>query len=392
MVNAESLIAEFRKRFPGSEPSVLARAPGRVNLIGEHIDYNGGLVMPFAIHLATWAVAGRREDHRVIAHSLQSYDVVEINSLQIGEAMNGWGAYVQGVIAELQERGLPHRGMNMVIDSNLPTGAGLSSSAALEAAVALAALELAGHSLTLKQISDACRLAEHRYACVPCGIMDQTASLRSRADHVILLDCRAESVEFIRWPGDDVTLVIVDSNSPHKLSSGTYALRVEECKSAWRHLATTNEVSPDFRTVSLSRLGKFATQMPEEITRRARHVITEIARVRLAADALRQGDFQLLGSLMDASHQSLTVDYEVSTPRMDALASILRDVDGVYGARLTGAGFGGCVVAVADRAAVGRIEAAVRREYDPVYGVTAPIWTCRPSEGASVTRLKRLIP
>ncbi|MEK6644340.1 MAG: galactokinase [Planctomycetota bacterium] len=392
MVNADSLIAEFRRRFTGCEPSVLARAPGRVNLIGEHVDYNGGLVMPFAIHLATWAVVGRREDQRVIAHSIQSRDVVELDSRRIGEPLKGWGAYVQGVITELQKQGMPYCGMNILIDSDVPAGAGLSSSAALESVVALAGLEIAGHSLSLKQIADACRNAEHKYARVPCGIMDQMASLFSRAEHIMLLDCRDETVDFVHWPSVDVALVIVDSRSPHELSSGTYALRVEECRNAQRHLTTNDEVPADFRTVSLSRLEKFACQMSDEITRRARHVITEIARVRLAADALRQGDFQLLGSLMDSSHQSLAVDYEVSTPQMDALASIIQSVDGVYGARLTGAGFGGCVVAVADRAAVPRIEAAVRREYDPIYGVIAPVWTCRPSDGASVTRLERRMP
>ncbi len=387
MVNADSLIAEFRRRFPGCEPSVLARAPGRVNLIGEHVDYNGGLVMPFAIHLATWAVASRREDQRIVAHSLQTDDVVELNSRLNREPIQGWGAYIQGVLYELQMRALPWNGINFLIDSEIPSGAGLSSSAALEAAIALAALELLGLTLNQDEIVDACRSGEHDFAKVPCGIMDQIASVCSRSDHVMLLDCRDETIEFIPWPRTNIGITVVYSRSPHKLTRGDYALRVKECEIARFYLEGQDDSVADFRGASLSRLVGLGSSIHPTILRRARHVVTEIARVHLAADALRQGDFDLLGTLMNASHESLAVDFEVSTPQLDALAAIIRNVDGVYGARLTGAGFGGCVIAVADHAAVPRIEAAVRREYDPIYGVTAPVWTCRPSEGASVTKL-----
>lgn len=381
MVNATTLIDEYRRRFPGSEPEVIARAPGRVNLIGEHVDYNGGLVMPFAIPLATWAVAGRREDARIIAQSAQVPGSVEFESQRIGEPMAGWGCYVQGVIASLQQLGLPTFGMNILIDSDIPVGAGLSSSAALEAAVALAALELAGQSLSRSEIASACRVAEHNYAKVPCGIMDQTASLCAHADHVLLLDCRDNSIAHIPWTRQDIVIVIVDSRSPHRLSAGTYAERVRECSLvAARSSSSWRELKPPALDAIRNDIGK-------TVYRRARHVITEIARVRDAADALQHPDFPTLGRLMNESHQSLAEDYEVSTPRLDTLAACIRGVPGVFGARLTGAGFGGCVVAVAEQSATSAIESAVRRDYDPHFNVTAPVWTWCPSEGATIRRV-----
>lgn len=381
MVNATTLIDEYRRRFPGSEPEVIARAPGRVNLIGEHVDYNGGLVMPFAIPLATWVIAGRREDARVAAQSRQSSVGVDFESTHIGNPLAGWGCYVQGVIASLQPLGLPTFGMNVFIDSDIPDGAGLSSSAALEAAVALAALELAGHSLSRSEIVRACRVAEHNYAKVPCGIMDQTASLCARTDHVMLLDCCDNSISHIPWMRPHIAIVVVDSRSPHRLSSGTYAERVRECElAAARCSSSLRDLTPDT-------LNKIRDDVGATVYRRARHVISEIARVRDAADALQRADFPTLGRLMNESHQSLAEDYEVSTPRLDTLAACIRGVPGVFGARLTGAGFGGCVVAVAEQSATSAIESAVRRDYDPHFNVTAPVWTWCPSEGATIRRI-----
>lgn len=381
MVNATTLIDEYRRRFPGSEPEVVARAPGRANLIGEHVDYNGGLVMPFAIPLATWVVAGRREDARIIAQSSQVPGSVEFESRRIGEPMAGWGCYVQGVIASLQQLGLPTFGMNILIDSDIPVGAGLSSSAALEAAAALAALELAGHSLTRTEIAGACRAAEHNYAKVPCGIMDQTASLCAHADHVLLLDCCDNSIAHIPWARSDIAIVVVDSRSPHRLSAGTYADRVRECS------LVAARSSSSWREITPPALDAIRNDIGHTVYRRARHVITEIARVRDAADALQRADFSTLGRLMNESHQSLAEDYEVSTPRLDTLAASIRCVPGVFGARLTGAGFGGCVVAVAEQSATSAIESAVRRDYDPHFNVIAPVWTWSPSEGATVRRI-----
>lgn len=386
MVNEQSLVAEYRRCFDGAEPSVLVRAPGRVNLIGEHIDYNGGLVMPAAIHLATFVAAGRRTDARVVARSATQPASVTIDLSGAGAPLEGWGAYVQGVCAELRLAGAELTGASLLIMSDVPPGGGLSSSAALEAGVALALLHLSGVALPRELVARACRAAEHRYARVPCGIMDQLACLCARERSVLLIDCARESLSWVPWPRDTLRLVIVDSQTAHQLAQGEYARRVEACRQARQVLSARvpRGTSMPLCAFSLDDLSAAADELPPLLFRRARHAITENLRVRAAAEALAAGRFDRLGALMDESHRSLAEDYEVSTPRMDHLAAIVRGIPGVFGARMTGGGFGGCVVAIAEAPALPAIEASVRSGYDSEYGVQARIWTTAPGDGASV--------
>ncbi len=313
-----------------------AWAPGRVNLIGDHTDYTGGLVLPMAIDLGT-AVRGERGG-----------DVVQLTSVdQAGAAVVGlevddpsaasppWARYVAGVVAEMQ----PVAGFVGEVTSTLPLGGGLSSSASLEVAVALALGAPGDDPLALAQL---CQRAEQRSSGVPCGIMDQLASAAGVEGHALLIDCATLAIEPVPIP-HDVEVVVIHSGQQRELAGSAYAERRASCEAAEATVGPLRQIHD---------IGALDAIDDEEIRRRARHVVTENVRVRAAADALRAGDLSELGRLMVASHASLRDDFEVSTPVLDALVARLISTPGVFGARLTGAGFGGCVVAVTSPASL----------------------------------------
>jgi galactokinase len=313
----------------GPSETVVAHAPGRVNLIGDHTDYTGGLVLPMAIDLGT-VVSGRRGGDRVILRSSEESEPAVV-PLDVADAsaVPGWGRYVAGVVAELR----PERGLVGEVSTTLPVGAGLSSSAALEVGVALA-LGFTGDTIALAQC---CQRAEHRASGVPCGIMDQLASAAGVPGHALLIDCHELRTEAVPIP-DEAAVVVVHSGEPRGLAGTAYAERRTECEAA------EAEIGP-LRTATTADVDALTDPV---LRRRARHVVGENARVRDLAAALAGGDLGTAGALMRASHASLRDDFAVSTPGLDALAERLGRVPGVYGARLTGAGFGGCVVALAE--------------------------------------------
>jgi galactokinase len=382
------MAAAYRRRFDGAEPSVFVRAPGRVNLIGEHVDYSGGLVLPIAIDRAVYAVAGPAAARRVVVHTSDLDASTEFDLGNIHKpASPGWDAYPKGVATELLKSGAVLRGTNIYVASDLPVGAGLSSSAAFEVAVALALLSVAGTTMPPQKVSRLCRSAEHDYAGVPCGIMDQYACTLAAADHVLLIDCLDENTELIPWPTGDVVVLVIDSRCRHRLTEGMYADRVRQCMRAVEGLRIRHPEIHCLRQVSLQRLLEEQSRLDPVTFRRARHVVTEIERTRQAVEALRSGDFAALGRLMNESHRSLRDDYEVSSTQLDDLVAVVCGVPAVLGARLTGAGFGGCIVAVAGRQALPEIASAVRQRYDAPYGVRAEIMPSRPSAGASTINL-----
>lgn len=388
MVNVEILCAAYRRRFGGGPPAAVVRAPGRVNLIGEHVDYNDGLVLPIAIERATHIAVGPSDRETFRLYSANVDQQVEFAVDDRSHPEKGrWDAYGRGVAAELAQAGIRLAPANLYIESDVPVGAGLSSSAALEVATALALLFAAGTTMEAREVARICRLAEHHYAGVPCGIMDQFVCAMASPNAALLLDCRDQQIENIPWPAGDAVVVVIDSQCRHKLSDGTYAARVRECRRAVEQVRAVNPSVQSLRDVSPEQLIAQRERMEGTTFRRAHHVIGEIQRTRDAAAALRAGDFKRFGRAMNASHDSLRDDYEVSSPQLDDLVEVVRGVPGVFGARMTGAGFGGCIVAVAERSAVGSVEAAVRRDYDPRHGVTAPVLTTRPCEGARLTRL-----
>jgi len=341
-----------------------ARAPGRVNLIGDHTDYNEGFVLPAAIHLETRVRVQARDDAVIRVRSLGSK--VEIRDEDPRTVEPPWGRYVAAVAGALAARGRPQVGIDAEVSSTVPPGAGLSSSAALEVAVALALCDAAGFELPPLELALACQEAEQLARGVPTGIMDQLSSIAGRAGCALLIDCRSLGVEPIPLP-EELAIVVVHSGVERALEGSAYAERRAACERVAAELGV-----PALRDATLE-------QVADEP--RARHVVSENARVLAAVDALKYGDVAALGPLLDASHASLRDDFEVSTPELDALAQALRDA-GALGARLTGAGFGGCVVALARREESERIAADAAARYRAETGREPRTWIVRAVDGA----------
>ena len=375
---------EFARRF-GRPAGAVARAPGRVNLIGEHTDYNDGYVLPMALEQCTWVAAARRDDGpiRAIALELGSEQSWPIDGWDRTRQAD-WTAYVAGVAVLLRQRGAALRGCDLLIASDVPVGGGLSSSAALEVSTALALAALAGTELPAVELADLCRAAEHQFAGVPCGIMDQYVSALARADCAFLLDCRTRSWEHIPLRLDGHIVLIVNSGVRHKLAAGEYALRQRQCHAAVEFFHELDPGVRALRDVTVEDVARYAERMEPRIAARARHVTTENRRTLAAADALRRGDLPELGRHMYASHASLRDDYEVSCRELDRLVEIVGGVSGVLAARMTGGGFGGCIVAIASAACVPQVEAAVHEKYDALGDGPARFIVSRPGSGATV--------
>ncbi|MGE0479831.1 MAG: galactokinase [Phycisphaerae bacterium] len=374
----------FEARFE-RPAEVVTRAPGRVNLIGEHVDYNDGYVLPMALEQCTWVAAARRSDGRV---RIFSENLGESADWRVSDwardTQPHWTSYVAGVAALLRERGAPFDGADFLIRSDVPVGAGLSSSAALEIAAALACVRLSGEALMSTELADLCRAAEHQYAGVPCGIMDQYASMLAKADTALLLDCRARTFEHIPLPLDGHTVLIVDSGVRHELAAGEYAQRLDDCARATAYFRKLNPRVRALRDVSIETVRAHALQMPPVEAARSLHVVGEIRRTLAAAELLRRGVLDGLGALLAESHRSLRDDFEVSCPEVDRLVALVSGVEGVLGARMTGAGFGGCVVAIARQDATPRVADALRRDYDRHHATPATLHSSRPGAGAAV--------
>ncbi|WP_088314586.1 galactokinase [Kineosporia sp. R_H_3] len=363
----------FRAAY-GREPDGVWAAPGRVNVIGEHVDYNGGLCMPFALPARTFAAVGSRED-----------DVLRVRSAQVPGSgpdggwqgaladigpgtVEGWAGYAVGVPWALAQAGSDVPGLDVVIDGRVPLGAGLSSSAALECAVAVAVDELAGLGLGgddagRTRLAAACVRAENEIAGAPTGGMDQAASLRARAGSALLLDCRDFTVEHVPFdlPAHGLELLVMDTRAHHALVDGQYGSRRDACERAADVLGidTLREVRPDGLERAAARLHQvLGGSAAEEVVRRVRHVVSEIARVREVATLLAAGRVRDVGPVLDASHTSLRDDYEVSCAELDVACEAARAA-GALGARMTGGGFGGSAIALVDAARTASVAAAV---------------------------------
>lgn len=355
----------------GTEPAVVRSAPGRVNLIGEHTDYNGGLALPIALPHRTYAAVRPREDDlvRLVSAQLPGVEEVRLSEAAPGR-VRGWASYAVGVAWALRETGAAVGGFDVAVDSCVPSGAGLSSSAALEASVALAldavhGLGLAGdvdehgaplHDAGRARLAEVCVRAENEMAGAPTGGMDQAASLRARRGHALLLDCHDGSVRHVPFDlaGHGLALLVVDTRAPHSHVDGEYARRRAACEEAARLLGVpTLREAADGALDVLARDPEGAALVP-----RVRHVLTEIARVRTFVAALEAGDVRSVGALMDASHVSLRDDYEVSCRELDVAVEAARAA-GALGARMTGGGFGGSAIALVPAGEVGTVVAAV---------------------------------
>ncbi|HEY0404796.1 MAG TPA: galactokinase [Pyrinomonadaceae bacterium] len=382
MIDANTLRVAFREKFGGREPRLFA-APGRVNLIGEHTDYNEGFVFPMAIDRATVAAARENGSRRVRVHSLSVNETAEFDLDHPGPRQRGiWLDYVEGVAQSLLSRGLAVRGVDMLLASDVPVGAGLSSSAALEIAVGSALLGVSEIELSKVDLALAGQQAEHEYVGTKCGIMDQLVAACGSRGHALLIDCRSLELSLIPLDTTETTLAICDTRVRHELSSSEYNTRRAECERGVEMLSQWLPGIRSLRDVSTEDFQAHAEKLPALIRSRCRHVVTENARTLAAADALRANDFEEMGRLMYASHESLRVDYEVSCRELDVMVEIARSIEGVYGARMTGGGFGGCSIHLVRRAALERFQERMAAEYHRSTGKSPNIYFSEPSDGA----------
>ena len=373
----------FRERT-GAEASYVVYAPGRVNLIGEHTDYNGGFVLPMAIGRGVYLAARPRADRRVRLWSAQLPDApAEFDvsgAVQPGEP--AWSNYVRGVIAGLQAAGAGVPGFVAVVHATLPGGGGLSSSAALEVAVATLGELLAGVTLDPERKALLCQKAEHDFAGTPCGIMDQFAVVFGKRGHLLLIDCQSRERTLVPMRGDDVSLLVINTMVRHELNDGGYKSRRDDCHEAARLLGVG-----ELRDVTPQCVDEARAILPERLFRRARHVTTENARTLAAVEALRAGEWRQLGELMYASHASLRDDYDVSCAELDAVVAAAREIGlerGVFGCRMTGGGFGGCCIALVQAARAAEVEAALRTGYRAATGIEPTIFATQPADGPAV--------
>jgi len=382
VIDLESLRAAFRSAF-GKSPRVFS-APGRVNLIGEHTDYNDGFVLPMAIDRRTVVAAARRPDRKVSVQSKSIGKGEEFDLDHPGPKQRGsWLDYIEGTARALEDRGLRLPGADLLIDSDVPSGAGLSSSAALEMSVALALSSLADESrLSRVELALAGQAAEHAYVGTMCGIMDQFIASLGRADHALLIDCRSLEPQAVPLALSGAVVLICDTRVKHELASSEYNKRRAECQEGVRLL---KEALPDIRAlrdVSVAELEEHESRLPQPIRKRCRHVVTENARTLAAARALSANDLAEFGRLMALSHRSLRDDYEVSCPELDLCVEVAASVAGVYGARMTGGGFGGCTVNLVSDEAVPVVSDALRTELARRFGKRPEVFASRASDGA----------
>jgi len=369
----------------GSTASIIAAAPGRVNLIGEHIDYCDGFVMPFAIdrYIVIAGCANGTTQARVSTALGEEIAVIDLTSpLEEGEPK--WSNYLRGVIRGFQDRGHNIPGFDAFILSSVPGGAGLSSSAALECATATFLEGLLDTRLETREKALLCQKAEHDFAHVPCGIMDQFASAFGKPNRLVLIDCQSGEPELVPFENPDLTVLISNTMVHHELSDGGYALRRKHTEDG---LAILGKAS--WRDVSAADVQTHWDKLGEPVNRRSRHVVGEISRTISAASALARNDFETLGPLMAASHDSLRDDFEVSCKELDIMVDIARKIGrngGVIGARMTGGGFGGSTVTLCESRKASEIAATLATEYEKATGIVPQIFASRPSQGAHLVQ------
>ena len=387
------IITQARDAFESvfeDQADVVVQAPGRVNLIGEHTDYNAGFVFPSAIDRWVVVAARSRADSRVRIYSAMHEEVAEFRVNDVLEAQGNWADYPKGVVREFQKLGYSLCGFDAAIVGNVPMGAGLSSSAAVEMAVGkglvvLNRVEISGPDLALLG-----QRAENHFVGVNCGIMDQFISANGRAGHALFLDCRDLSFDLVPLFGDDVQIVICNSGVTRGLTDSAYNDRRSACESGVSLLArAVGEDIRALRDVSMEILDVYGGALSETVLKRCRHVITENERTQRAVALLKDGDLSEFGQLMVASHESLRDDYEVSGKELDLLVEIALNVPGVFGARMTGAGFGGCTVNIVERDAVPALTDAINEQYPRTTGLTPEIYVCSAVNGAERVRVRK---
>lgn len=378
------LMRRFSERY-GEGPTIMAWAPGRVNLIGEHIDYSGGYVFPMAIDKGIYAAASASGTNTITfcSGNLKDEDVFPVHSFR---ATGHWGDYAKGVVAKLKGKGFPIEGFNAFLLGNLPIGAGVSSSAAMEVAVCYLLQKLFKFSVAPEEAAVLCQQAEHEFAGTKCGIMDQFVSIMGRAGNALLLDCRTLDHEYVPLSLGDHVFVACDSRVEHGLAVSEYNARRAECEQGMEILSRRFDGIRSLCRVTLSQLEECSQMMPDNVFRRCRHAVTEQARVLDAVEAMKKNDLGTLGELINLSHASLRYDYEVSCPELDFLVDTALKIDGVLGARLTGAGFGGSTINLVHRSSIDEFQVKISEAYLEAFDIAPRLFECVPSDGAEHLR------
>src|SRR5258706_8678745 len=391
MTSLQQLAAETAQQFVktyGRPPRWIVAAPGRVNVIGEHTDYNDGFVLPMAIEHYAVMAADRSTDGKNIFQIRDTNAsvrplLVDLTAPVLPGELE-WGNYPRGVIGGCRERGINSGGLDVLLHSTVPIGGGLSSSAALEVSTATLIETVTGKKMDPVEKALLCQKAENDFAGVPCGIMDQFVSVMGRANHLLLLDCRSRKTELVPMSDAAVSLLIVNTNVRHELTGGGYAQRRIQCEIAAKNLGV-----PSLRTATAEMLEAAKGRMDETVYRRARHVIGEIERTVKAAEGVRASKWPDVGQHMYASHVSLRDDYEVNCKELDVVVEIAQCIGlqgGIYGCRMTGGGFGGCAVALVKTQLVETISQKIAADYKKKTKIEATIFVSRPAAGATVIK------
>jgi galactokinase len=377
---ARELAQHFEKRF-GEHPRIF-RAPGRVNLIGEHTDYNDGFVMPAAVAFSTHVAIAARRDRKLVIHSEEFPGSFEFDLENLPKERTGaWCDYVLGVASFLRQRGHELGGANLLVHGEVPIGAGLSSSAALEVSSALALLSLSGTKLPLAEVAQICRQAENSFVGARVGIMDQFVSCMGKAGHALLLDCRSLEFELVPVPAG-IRLVVCNTMTKHELASGAYNTRREECEEGVRYFQKWSPTIRALRDVSLEMLDQHAHDLPATIAKRCTHVVRENQRTLNAARSLKEGDLDRMKNLMCESHNSLRDLYEVSCRELDIMVEAAAGLPGFCGGRMTGGGFGGCTVNLVCKENAEDFAQRIAERYRQKTGIDPQVYLCTAEDGA----------
>jgi len=379
------LLSGFLQLF-GSKPELAVKAPGRVNLIGEHTDYNEGFVLPVAVNRSIGIAARGRQDQQVFLYSLNFKEMASFSLNGFGKD-GSWADYPKGVIHEYQKLGEYVSGFDAVVYGDIPLGAGLSSSAAFEVATAYLLAKLNRIEIEPEEMARLCQRAENLYVGVNCGIMDQFIAVLGKRGHALFLDCRDLSFQYASIPTDEVSVVVCDSGVRRGLSDSEYNLRRSQCEQGAKRLATVLPGAKALRDISLEQFEEHQGLLPDGMRKMCRHVISENWRVKEAVVALRRGDVVRFGQLMNLSHQSLRDEFQVSCRELDLLVEIARSVDGVLGARLTGAGFGGCTVNLVRKRSAQLLAQTVEEKYEAETGIKPAVYPCQIEDGVRETSI-----
>ncbi len=383
MTSKENIQQKFQQIY-AQQPDLVAHAPGRINIIGEHTDYNEGFVLPAAIEQHTIIGLSKREDQKISLYSVLFDEKFEIEISALKPQNHSWVNYILGVVDQLLKRNHKIGGFNMVVDGNVPLGAGLSSSASVECASATGLNDLFSLSITKEEITKIAQLAEHTYAGVKCGIMDQFASVFGKENHVIKLDCKDLSYEYFPLELGDYTILLLNTNVKHSLASSAYNDRREACEKAVEIINEKYSQVSSLRYATFEMLDELIKNQHPEIYPKAKYVVGEKKRLEDACEALQNGNLEKLGQLMLETHDGLSKDYEVSCDELDFLVDFIRPIPEVLGARVMGGGFGGCTINLVKKDYIDALIQLIKPAYENKFNLELSPILVSPAEGAGI--------